>query len=104
MVLGGVVEVGWHWLASFAFRAQLGGRELNGFDNLVVARAAAQIARDALPDLVIGGAGVIFQKGAGAHHHARRAQAALPAVLLPEPFLERMELPSLGDAVPRLQG
>src|SRR5260370_36293877 len=104
MVLGAVVQVGWHWLASFAFRAQLGGRELNGFDNLVVARAAAHIARDALPDLVIGGAGVIFQKGSGAPHHARRAEAALQAVPLPEPFLERMELTSLGGAFPRLQG
>src|SRR5262245_8280240 len=69
---------------------QPGRRVLHGLDDVHVPRAAAEVARDGLPDLVFAGARVPLQQRAARHHHARRAVAALQAVLLPEAFLDRM--------------
>src|SRR6266700_3353628 len=43
----------------------LGGGILNGFDDVLVAGAAAEIARDAHPDLVVGRARVLLQQPIG---------------------------------------
>src|SRR6185295_3761447 len=68
--------------------AQLLCRVLNGFDNVDVAGAAAEVAGDRLADLRFARIGILLQEGIAGQHHARRAVAALEAVLLPESFLD----------------
>src|SRR4051812_48667133 len=63
----------------------------DGGDDVVVPRAAADVALDRVPDLVVGRVGVAGEEVGGRHDHARRAEAALEAVLRPEALLERME-------------
>src|SRR5687768_6361278 len=65
---------------------------LNGVDDVLITRAAAKIARDPLAYFAFGGRGVVLQQGDSGHDHARRAVAALQAVLLPETFLQRVQL------------
>src|SRR3546814_5977699 len=60
-----------------------GGR-LDGLDDVVITRAAADVALQPLADLVFLGIGVLLQKVHGGHHHARRAEAALQPVMLAE--------------------
>src|SRR3954447_25661795 len=60
--------------------------------DVVVARAAADVALDGVPDLVVGRVVVAGQQVRGRHDHPRRAEPALQAVLLPERVLERVEL------------
>src|SRR4029077_8840932 len=77
--------------------AQLLGRVLDGFDDVDIAGAAAEIAGDRLADLRLARIGVLLQEGVAGQHHAGRAVAALEAMLLPEAFLDRMELAVLGE-------
>ncbi len=70
---------------------RLGGRA-DGGDDVLVARAAAVVALDRVADLVVGRIGVVGQQVGGRHDHARGAEAALEAVLLPEGGLERMQV------------
>src|SRR5262245_55525977 len=72
---------------------------LAGLDDVHVARAATKVARNAAADLRFGRARLQPQQRRGGHHHARRAEAALQAVLLPEPFLQRVELAVLLEAL-----
>src|SRR5215471_5865079 len=72
--------------------AQLGGGVLHRLDDVDVARAAAQVARDRVADLILAGVLVLLQQRAAGHHHAGRAEAALQAVLLHEAFLDRVQL------------
>src|SRR2546423_6474008 len=64
-------------------------RPLHGLDDVLVAGAAAEVPRDRPPDVVLAGIGVVLQEGRRRQHHARRAEPALQAVLLAEPFLAR---------------
>src|SRR5262245_24181737 len=82
---------------------QLLGRVLHGFHDLVVAGAAAQVARDAAPDLVVGRALVLGQRRRGRHEHSGSTEAALQAVLLPETLLQRVELAAVGQALHRTE-
>src|SRR5258705_10898331 len=65
------------------------GRLADRRDDVVVASAAADVALDRVPDLVVGRVGVASEQIARRHDHARLAEAALEAVLRPEAFLER---------------
>src|SRR5262245_48235775 len=69
---------------------KLGRRVLDGLHDVHVARTAAEVARDRVPDVALGGRLVLAQERNARHHHAGRAVAALEAVLLPEAFLDRM--------------
>src|SRR5579859_6711027 len=71
--------------------AQPGCPELDGFDDVDVARAATQVARNAAPDLRLGRARVVSQQGLRAEQHAGCAEAALQAVLLEEAFLQGVQ-------------
>ena len=51
--------------------------ELDGIDDLLVARAAAEITRQGLLDGCHIGIGILIQQGLGGHDHARRAETAL---------------------------
>src|SRR4051795_1006935 len=68
------------------------GRPLDGGDDVLVARAAADRARDRGADLLIGRMWVLVQKRARRHQHPGRAEAALKRVLLVEALLDRIEL------------
>src|SRR6478752_7145438 len=74
------------------FAALLRGRPQDGLDDVLVAGAATQVARQTEPDLVLGRVGVRVQQRTRGHHHPRRAEAALEPVLLLEALLHRVEL------------
>src|SRR6266550_5668086 len=67
-------------------------RLADGAHDVVVARAAADVALKGVADLVVARFGVAGEKVGGDHDHARRAEPALEAVLLPERGLDRVEL------------
>src|SRR5687768_10420883 len=60
-------------------------------DDVLVAGAAAQVARQRLADLALGRAGVLLEIRLDRQQEARRAEAALEAVALPERLLDRVE-------------
>src|SRR5262245_41065309 len=82
--------------------AHLARRLVDGLADVHVARAAAEVAADPLADLRLVGVGVLLQEPGRLHDHARRAEAALEAVLVPEGLLERMERGAVGHALDRL--
>src|SRR3984957_9130588 len=75
-----------------ALRSELLSGPEHRLDDVRVARAAAQVARQRPADVLLGRVRVLVQQLAGGHHHARRAEPALEAVLLPEALLERVQL------------
>ena len=76
-------------------------RVLDGVDDVLVAGAAAEVAGDALPDLLLGRLRRVVQEVDRRHDHARGAEAALEAVLFPEAFLQGVQLAVLGQAFNR---
>src|SRR5262249_61978218 len=62
---------------------------LNGVDDVLVAGAATEITGEALPDLTLRRRRRVLEQRHRRHDHPRRAEAALQAVLLPEPPLHR---------------
>ena len=81
---------------------QLAGRLLDRLDDVHVAGAAAEVAADPLPDLLLVRVRVLVEQPGRLHDHARRAEAALEAVLVPERLLERVERRAVGHALDRL--
>src|SRR5260370_37760207 len=79
------------------------GRALHGLDDVHVARTPAEVAFEALPDLVLGRVRVLVQEVGGRHDETRRAVAALQAVLVPERLLDRVQLAVFGHALDRGQ-
>src|SRR5262249_36144857 len=93
------------WFAvPWSLSTQPRGRVLNRFHDVDVAGAAAQVAGDRLPNFGLGRVRVASQEGDARHHHPRRAVAALQAVLLPEAFLDRMELAAFFQSLDRADG
>jgi hypothetical protein len=86
------------WLG-LAAAARVADGLLDRRHDVVVARAAAQVARQRLADLVLGGLRVVLEQVPGGHDHPGRAVAALQAVLLPEGGLHRVEVPLGADAL-----
>ena len=81
--------------------AHLGGRLLHGADDVLVAGAAAEVALDALADLVVGRVRVVVHQVDRGHDHPGRAEAALQAVHLVEGLLHRVQGAVL-DAMPSI--
>ena len=75
---------------------------LDRLDDVPVAGAAADVALERLPDLVLGRARVLAQQRGRAHQHPGRAVAALERVVLAERLLERRQLVVRGEALDRL--
>ena len=73
-------------------RAAGAGGVLDRLDDVVIARAAAEVAREPLADLALGRVGVALEQVGRGHDHARRAVAALQAVLRVEALLERVQV------------
>src|SRR3954454_1634853 len=63
----------------------------HGLDDVVVARAAAEVAGERLADLLLARVRVLGQQVRPRHDHPRRAVAALEPVVLPERLLERVQ-------------
>src|SRR4029077_17969674 len=76
-------------------------RVLDRLDDVVVAGAATEVAFEAVANLGLAGALVPLEELVGGHDHARGAEAALEAMLLPEALLDRVELPILGEPLDR---
>src|SRR5215475_1435729 len=83
-------------------RRHLLGGPLDGLDDVVVARAAAEVAFEPVADLRLRRLRVALEELGGGHDHAWGTEAALKAVLLPEAFLDRMELAVLRHPLDRL--
>src|SRR5437879_2876636 len=81
---------------------RLGGG-LDGLDDVHVAGTPAEVAFESPPDLVFGRVRVLREQIRGGHDEARRAVAALQAVLVPERLLDRVQLAILGHALDRGQ-
>src|SRR5579883_818605 len=79
-----------HWLRRGC--AHLLASILNRLDDIDVARAAAEIARDRVAHFRFSGIGVLLQQRLAHQHHSRRAEAALQAMLLVEALLNGVQL------------
>ena len=89
---------GWIRLAAALRGGELLRRRLHGLDDVLVAGAAAQVAGDAVADLLLARVRVLLEQPVGARHHAGRAVAALQAVLLVERLLQRVQHAALLEA------
>src|SRR5215217_4750302 len=67
-------------------------RELHRLDDLRIRRAAAQVARQVMLDLLLVGLRNLVQQLARHHDEARSAEAALEGARLDERFLHGVEL------------
>src|SRR3954451_20728905 len=76
---------------------------LDRLDDVLVAGAAAEVALDAAPDLLLARRGIVLEEIDASHDHARRAEAALEPVLLPEAALDRVQLAILRQPLDRLE-
>src|SRR5215208_2698749 len=85
--------------STLAMRSAPGGRGGGGvlggpadrLDDVRVAGAAADLARDRLADRGVRRVRVLVEQRARGEHHARRAEAALEPVLFHEPLLHGVE-------------
>ena len=68
------------------------GRILNRVHDMRVSRAPAQVALDAVRDLLATGFGIALEQLDAGHDHTRSAVTALQSVAFPETFLHRMQL------------
>src|SRR5208282_1645961 len=88
-------------LCTGACQRQFFRRVLHGLDDVLVARAAAQIARHPVPDLLFRGTGIFLEQPVGARDHTRRAETALQTMLSRKPFLDCMQGAALFESLDR---
>src|SRR5579883_3066459 len=72
------------------------GGELHGIDDVLIAGAAAQVARQRFADLRLVGRRRLVEEGLHRHQDAGRAVAALQTMAGAHRFLQRMQMISLG--------
>src|SRR5579864_7635078 len=77
----------------------LGCRGFHRVDDVLVAGATTEIAFEAVPDLFFGRVGIPLEQLSRGHDHTGRAEAALEAVLVPERFLDWMQVPVGGQTL-----
>src|SRR6478609_787499 len=70
----------------------LGSGPQHGLHDVLVPGAAAQVAGERPPHLVLARARVVVEEGLGREHHPWRAEPALQAVRVFEALLDRVEL------------
>src|SRR5215468_7210432 len=76
-----------------------GAGRLDGLHDVLVAGAAADVAADRPPDLLLARVVVLGEQRGGDEHHPRRAEAALQGVLLVERGLDRVQLRAAREAL-----
>src|SRR5258708_29954516 len=76
-------------------------RRLHRLDDVHVARAAAKVAFQAPANLVFGWVWILLQEVGRGHDEARRAVAALQAMLVPKSLLQGVQLTVRGHALDR---
>src|SRR3972149_10205846 len=79
----------------------LAGCVLDSSDGRLVAGAAAEVALQAVPDLLVAWVRMPLEDLQPRQHHPRRAEAALQPMLLPEALLDGVELPVPGQSLDR---
>ena len=77
------------------------GSVLHCSDDILVAGASTQIARNPPSNFLLARMRILLKQCAGCHDHARCAEAALKTVFLFEPFLNRMQFAVRRDALDR---
>src|SRR5487761_2728963 len=82
-------------------RTQLAGGLVDRLHDVHVAGAAAEVAGDAVADLVLGRVGVLLQEPGGLHDHPRGAEAALEPVLVQDRLRGRVGGPALPHPLDR---
>src|SRR5829696_1415057 len=97
-----LVSVGSTTSARSSVVSVISSRLLDGFDDIDVPRAAADVALDRLADLPLARARVRVEQILGGHEHPRRAVPALQRMRLAERLLERMELVVLREPLDRV--
>src|ERR1700736_266559 len=70
--------------------------DLDGVDDVLIPRATADVAVDAVTDLIVGWMGIALHYLFGGHDHARSTEAALGCVLTPEGVLHGIEAAVFG--------
>src|ERR671913_752764 len=83
------------------FLARLARGLLDGLDNVLVARAAAVVALQSLPDLLLARVRFLLQEAHRGHDHAGRTVPALERVLLMKCRLHGMPLPVFLESLHR---
>src|SRR5947209_856783 len=78
--------------------SRLLSRVFDGLDDVLVAGAAAEVSVEAVAYLFARRVCVAFEELRGGHDHAGRAVAALQAMSLPEPLLNRVQLAVLRES------
>src|SRR5215469_13916457 len=73
-------------------RTPLSRGRFHGVHDVLIPGAAAEVPLEAVPDLLFGGARVIGKELPRCEDHAGRAEATLQPVLVPESFLQGIEL------------
>src|SRR6266852_3643035 len=82
-------------------RGHVLGGPLDRLHDVVVARAAAEVALELVADLRLRGLRVTLEHLVGRHDHPGRAEPALQPVFLPEPLLDRVQLAVLRQPLDR---
>src|SRR5438309_8095903 len=91
MAISSLSRLGAGGLGGLRGAAHRGRRGRDRLDDVHVPGAAAEVALQALPDVVLGRGRVLLEKVGGRHDEAGGAVAALQAVLIPESLLDRMQ-------------
>src|SRR5437763_797730 len=85
-------EVARGFVCGLAMGLLFPARGHHGLENIVVGSTAAQMPANGLLDVVQIGTRIVVDQGRAAHHHSRRAEAALHRVVLDESVLDGMQL------------
>ncbi len=78
------------------------GSQIHGLEELLIARAATEDAREGVGDLVPGGVGRALEEALDGHHHGGRAVAALHHSGVHQGGLDHAERPVLREMLHRL--
>src|ERR1017187_7469452 len=79
--------------------AELFGGPQHRLHDVLVARAAAEVAGKRPAHVFLGRVGVLVEERLGGHHHPRCAEPALEPVLLLEALLQRVQLAGCRQAL-----
>src|SRR5215472_10536181 len=80
-------------IASYLLPARARCRGFHCVDDVLISGAAADIAFQAMPNLIFSRGWIALQNLLRSHDHSRRAESALQPVLVPERFLHAVQLP-----------